>query len=359
LKKRALDLFTKESQFGVVFLYLIVGLLLFTAGALTTFLIINPRLQNKEIRENGYQYISPLLDCQEDNSPIITSAEKDIIEKINNEVIDKLDVQASVYYRNLNNGPWFTINDDLHFSGASLNKIPLAIAYLKLSESIPNILEEEIILNSAECPNKPQLFEPQDKLISGQVYTIRYLLDKLLTQSNNDAECMLFKNIDYKYIRKVYDDLGLEEVQLEPRNNEISIYETIAPGVQLDINNTYYMQIKYYSSIFRMLYNSSFLNRENSEYILEILSNSTFNEGLTKQLPDDITVAHKFGSKGDVYNDGFYLNKYNQLHDCGIVYYPNNPYLLCIMTKGQTSSILSEAISNISKIIYTTISSEK
>ncbi|MFW0862095.1 MAG: serine hydrolase [Candidatus Komeilibacteria bacterium] len=299
------------------------------------------------------------LDCQEDNDPVITSVEKDIIEKIENDVIDKLDIQASVYYRNLNNGPWFTINKDLHFSGASLNKIPLAIAYLKLSEATPGILDKEITLDSNECPHRPQLFEPQDELVNGQNYTVRYLLEKLLTQSNNDAECMLFKNIDYKFIRKVYNDLGLEEVQLERRNNEISIYETIAPGVKLDINNTYYMQVKYYSSIFRMLYNSSFLNRENSEYILNILSSSTFNEGITKQLPDDITVSHKFGSKGDVYGNDSILDKYSQLHDCGIVYYPNNPYLLCVMTKGQVSGVLSEAISNISNIIFEAISFEK
>jgi hypothetical protein len=59
-------------------------------------------------------------------------------------------------------------------------------------------------------------------------------------------------------------------------------------------------------------------------------------------------VAHKFGER--IMGDSF------QLHDCGIVYYPDNPYLLCVMTKGHDFYKQQTAIQIISKFIYNKIS---
>jgi hypothetical protein len=41
-----------------------------------------------------------------------------------------------------------------------------------------------------------------------------------------------------------------------------------------------------------------------------------------------------------------------QLHDCGIIYRANNPYVICIMTKGLDQSVLAQVIADISKIVY-------
>jgi hypothetical protein len=41
-----------------------------------------------------------------------------------------------------------------------------------------------------------------------------------------------------------------------------------------------------------------------------------------------------------------------QLHDCGIVYYPHKPYLLCVMTRGKSSDDNSKMIAEISKLVY-------
>lgn len=48
-----------------------------------------------------------------------------------------------------------------------------------------------------------------------------------------------------------------------------------------------------------------------------------------------------------------------ELHDCGIIYYPKNPYLLCVMTKGNNLDNLKSAIKNIYSIVYQSYSGLK
>jgi hypothetical protein len=79
------------------------------------------------------------------------------------------------------------------------------------------------------------------------------------------------------------------------------------------------------------LYNASYLSQENSTHLLDIMTRSTMTRGIRKTIPADILVAHKFGERRLLWVDGKYVSQY---HDCGIVYYEQYPYLLCIMTKG-------------------------
>ena len=67
-------------------------------------------------------------------------------------------------------------------------------------------------------------------------------------------------------------------------------------------------------------------------------------------LPKNIIVAHKFGESGE-------LGKEVQLHDCGIVYSPQHPYLICVMTKGKDFKNLENVIRSISKIAYERLTS--
>jgi hypothetical protein len=42
-----------------------------------------------------------------------------------------------------------------------------------------------------------------------------------------------------------------------------------------------------------------------------------------------------------------------EMHDCGIVYYPYRPYLLCVMTKGSGEiKSLETVIQDVSKMVY-------
>ena len=79
-----------------------------------------------------------------------------------------------------------------------------------------------------------------------------------------------------------------------------------------------------------------------------MLSEVKFNKGILNGVPENILVAHKFGEMQTVEGE-------RQFHDCGIVYYPKHPYLLCVMTRGQNWDELSSTIGETSKEIYTDI----
>ena len=78
--------------------------------------------------------------------------------------------------------------------------------------------------------------------------------------------------------------------------------------------------------------------------IRPLLSNSTFTRGLTRELPRNVVVAHKFGENvsGNV----------RQLHESGIVYTGAHTYLITIMTKGTKVTDLADVISDISTQAY-------
>lgn len=118
----------------------------------------------------------------------------------------------------------------------------------------------------------------------------------------------------------------------------------------------YTLSVKEYASFFRMLYNASYLSREDSELALQTLSQAKFHGGITGKIPNNVVVAHKFGEREMLDASG---NTVNQLHDCGIVYYTPYPYLVCIMSRGDTDiNTLSNIIQDTSKTIYDEVSNK-
>jgi beta-lactamase class A len=109
-----------------------------------------------------------------------------------------------------------------------------------------------------------------------------------------------------------------------------------------------YISIQSYGNLFAILYNTGYLSKEMSQFALELLSETTFNEGLVAGVPKNIRVAHKFGYRTLADQD-------SQLHDCGIVYHPSMSYVLCIMTSGPNFEDKKSAIADLSRIVYENI----
>ncbi len=81
-----------------------------------------------------------------------------------------------------------------------------------------------------------------------------------------------------------------------------------------------------------------------------------FPQGLQSGVPASIEVADKFGEREVFSTDG--TLSYLELHDCGIIYVPDSPYVVCVMTRGHDFNSLASIIGDVSKIVYEHIAAQ-
>lgn len=241
-------------------------------------------------------------------------------EKGSEEIID-----YSFYYRELNSTLWFGINEEKSFTPASLLKLPIAIASYKQSEEDPNfklnkkfVYTKEIASQNSTNPNNDA-----SSLQIGKEYSVEELIELMIEKSDNGAKDLLFESMDKKYLNQFFELTNMDNPFL------LTKYE---------------ISSKKYSLFLRILYNSSYINKQNSQNLLELLTKTSFKQGLVAGVPENTQVAHKFG----VYNidNGF------MIHDCGIIYHPENAYLVCFMTKGNKAESLIRIIAHVSNMLY-------
>lgn len=284
--------------------------------------------KSTERRESGYTFINPLLECEYlDNQG--NSNLKDLKAGVEEIIKQQQNQEISVYYRDLLNGPWYGYGETDAFAPQSLLKLPVIFAYLKIADEDPTYLSKKIVYNKENDSNLPS----ENNLKLGETYSIEFLIERTLKLSDNQAFDLLVANIPSKYLIKVHEDLG------------ITYPSQSTP--------TDFMTVKSYSSIFRVLYNSSYLSRKNSEKVLSLLSGSEFKDGLVAGVPKGVLVAHKYGLKNQSSDQST-----SQLHDCGIIYHPQRPYLLCVMTKGSDQIEQTKTIRLVSEAVYTIISKD-
>jgi hypothetical protein len=126
---------------------------------------------------------------------------------------------------------------------------------------------------------------------------------------------------------KLFSDLGVAPPSADPAK---------APEYSMNVIDC--------CKFFRILYNSSYLKEEYSEFALELLTKSTFKDGLVKNIAGGFPVAHKFGER--------VLQNVQELHEVGIFYVDRKPYMLGVMSTGRDLKNLSSVLSHVSELIY-------
>ncbi len=281
--------------------------------------------------KSQFHFISPLLVCGLDNNEILaeyTPLESKLKTIISLQEASHKASAVSVYVQNLNTGRWTGINEDELYAPASLAKVALLVAYLKTAEQNPPLLDKQILYRGpSKSASNEEDFPP---MTIGKSYSIRDLLYRLVAYSDNNAKDYLHALLNQNTFNNVFTDLSLP-----------------APALA-DIGDS--MSVKSYSLFFRTLYNATYLNQPMSELALQLLSETKFDSGLLAGLPASTTVAHKFGHRHfETPQPGGITD---ELHDCGIVYIPEHPYFVCVMTKGWNIADLESTIQRISKSAY-------
>jgi beta-lactamase class A len=301
-------------------------------GRLADFETQDEQRENYEIREGQMGYINPLLECE--------IAERQLYKTLRpfgnqlKQLIDSLehDQQVgpiAVYFRDLNNGPWVGHREKNKYIPASLAKMPVVIACFRQAELEPGFLSRRIVFNGLDAEREPGFMNPESNLERGKSYRVDELVQRIAKYSDNASARLLEGALPPGLLQRVYFDLGVDPERLKGMDFALSPKE--------------------YGAFFRVLFNASYLSKKFSAQALQYFDGSTFELGLVAGVPEGTAVSHKFG----VWEDQSPESRVPlQLHDCGIVYHPQRPYLLCVMTGGKNYVEMTKAIAVVSRFTY-------
>ncbi len=216
---------------------------------------------------------------------------------------EKYPDSLSVYYENINSGSNISVNKELRLFPASLSKLVQAILIVSKVENGTLSFDQELkALPTDISSGSGNLY----KTIGEGSMTVENLLKELLVNSDNTAQNIFKRYLDFSDYEKFQYNTGLQDLY----------------------NENGFISAKEYTRILRVLYTSNFLKPENSEMILKHMKDATFNEYLSQGIPTGVTFAHKYGEN----------NEYNIFADSGIVYVPGKPYMISVIIKGKDST---------------------
>ncbi|MCX6275228.1 MAG: class A beta-lactamase-related serine hydrolase [Bacteroidetes bacterium] len=278
----------------------------------------------QQVRLQDYQLIKPLIMTEVmTESGGLKELNRALSFEINTLKSTGAIIDASVYVRRLNDGEWTSVNGNETYAPGSIIKVAGMITYLKMCEQNPQLLNKEYFFQGRRKGVPNQTFN-DDPMVAGKKYSAKELLTRVIVNSDNDATLIMNESLDINLFKKLFTDLGIPEPDVHDPNFTINTTDL--------------------SKFLRVLFNATYLNKENSIYALTLLSKSSFTKGIVGGLPANTLVAHKFGETGNGVEA--------QLHETAIVYLSNEPYLITIMTKGKNVQRLPEVLSDLSKIAY-------
>jgi beta-lactamase class A len=241
---------------------------------------------------------------------------------------------VSVFVRDLTSARWFGINEHRAYAGASLLKVPTAIAVMKIAENSPALLERRATYDGARDFDLEQNLRTATPLVAGREYSMRDLVQVMLRTSSNNAAEMIYRMLnadETQQVADVFTDLGV----WLPRPN----------------GSEEFLTVKVQGDLFRALYRGAYLSPEASQSLLDMmLEGGLKNDALRAAFPPGILISHKFGERS--FKRPQQTNTVFQFHDCGIVYAPSRPFVLCVMSEGRDFPHLTAAVRAIGEIAY-------
>jgi len=280
-----------------------------------------------------YRLTTPFVECagELDSDPDLAGAQRRIERFLTRERQRDPDLAVSFYARDLQHGGWVGINENERFFAASMLKVPAMFHVLAALEDDPTYLQRTVVYpgpDSMPSPGNTAGLAPEHQLMADSSYTYGELLERMIAYSDNHAKDLLLRDVPWAEI----------EALLQALNVEID-YSGAEPSISP----------RSLAALFRILYNSSFFSRPVSELGLGLLTRSEFPQGLKKYTPAGTIVATKYG----IYVGDLHGPSTIQVHECGLIYHPNEPITICIMTSSrrQGQAELIEIVARIGGLI--------
>ncbi len=222
----------------------------------------------------------------------------------------------AIYFEYLPTGTTIGINEDHNFTAESLLKVPVVMAYYHKKERLGIQQDPTVKILPSELNSR---FGDLYKKGEGYRINLADAVKIALQKSDNTASLVVADQISESDFQFVYDGLDIPEMVM---------------------GNTPIITAQEYSSVLKALYFGSVLDNADSQHILSLLTQTEFTSLLPSGIPKGIPVAHKIGLvNGQIYED------------CGIVYVPQRPYSLCMVSKSN-AKVAQKRMHTISSMVY-------
>ncbi len=236
-----------------------------------------------------------------------------------------LDAKKSFYFEYLPDGTSIRVGDDKELIAASLIKLPLTMNVYRAAELKRIDLDKTVTVMPEELDNA---YGDLWRRGAGTDISLRQTAKLALEESDNTAMHVMFDHV--KGLLS-YDEESLARLDID---------QNLEEGRAV-------ISAKSYSSVLKSLYFASYLTKADSQELLGYLTKSNATNRLTKYLPKSVPVAHKIGVFNAAWSES----------DCGIVYVPKRPYVICAMV-GIPDDQANDFIAQVSKDVYDFVSSQ-
>src|SRR5215216_1425562 len=226
-------------------------------------------------------------------------------------------------------GETASLNADRRFVAASLSKLYALLTLYRAASEGELSLDDEITMRSSDvwAYGTGVLYKDPNKYPVGYTMTLRECAKFMIKESDNTAELMLNRYLEEEKIEVELHSIGADSTRYwNPIN-------TTTPNDIL--------------LVLRKIADPSYTSPELSAEMLELMTNTSFEERLPKPLPEGTRVAHKIGSYEST------------LSDAGIVFPEESgkgqEYYIVVFCEGAAQVEAIETIQDISLATYQTL----
>ena len=203
----------------------------------------------------------------------------------------------SFFFEDLQGGFSYGYNENVQMTAAGCMKLPIAVSIIKHVEDDKASFLDKIKIEEKDKVYGTGIIHEFDN----REYTIFELLVAMLIQSDNTAANKLIEIVGIDNINRDIENQGLKNTKL---NRKTSDERAANIGIE---NITSALDL---AKIWRHLYNGSYLNKENSTMLIDILQRQQIKNKLALYIPDDLKyeISSKTGDKSSVENDTALIN---------------------------------------------------
>ncbi|CUH95527.1 hypothetical protein P22_1598 [Propionispora sp. 2/2-37] len=234
-----------------------------------------------------------------------------------------------ILVKNINTGESLSIEPDRVFPSASMIKLPIMFEVMRQAAAGALSLDDTLLVTAAARVGGAGILH---ELRPGIAMTIRELVTLMIIISDNTATNLLIDLVGMEAVNRTSTNLGLCSTFLRRHMMDFAAAkagnenETTAADMAL---------------MLEAVYQGRGLPQGYADIMLGILKRQQVRDKLPFYLPEEFEIANKTGTLHGVE------------HDAGILYFPDGPYIVCVLTGNLTANYEGiQLAAGIGKAIY-------